>query len=129
MAASAKAKIDLSDTSLPVMDLNYLRAQTFGNLALEVEILELFLRQSTRLLLEFTDATPEKDWRDYARALKASAQNIGALRVSVLAAELEDCARDKGRQGAKKLLDAFHNAVSSLNDEIRTHLKNFAPAH
>lgn len=120
----------LKKSSLPILDLAYLRRQTLGNAALEVEMLELFLRQSTRLLSEFNAKTPVKEWRNYARALKGSSQSIGALQVAHLAAQIEDCSEARQSDETALLLDALGDAVRIVNGSISEHLKtNSAAAH
>jgi HPt (histidine-containing phosphotransfer) domain-containing protein len=113
-------------SSVPVMDLAYLHQQSYGNAALEMEILELFLRQSTRLLVELSEGLKQKYWRDYARALKGSAYNVGALQVAQAAEQVERCCPDTNTAGTRKLLQALECAIVKVNGLIRQYLQTAA---
>jgi HPt (histidine-containing phosphotransfer) domain-containing protein len=108
---------------VPVIDLAYLHQQSYGNVALETEILELFLRQSTRMLLELNEGLKQKQWRDYARTLKGSAYSVGALQVAQFAERIEHCCPDTNIAGTKKLLQLLEHAVVKVNELIRQYLQ------
>ena len=108
---------------VPVIDLAYLHQQSYGNVALETEILELFLRQSTRLLFELNEGLKQKQWRDYARTLKGSAYSIGALQVAHVAEKIERCCPDTNLAGTKNLLQLLECAVVKVNELIRQYLQ------
>jgi HPt (histidine-containing phosphotransfer) domain-containing protein len=108
---------------VPVIDLAYLHQQSFGNTALETEILELFLRQSTRLLVDLNEGLKQKQWRDYARTLKGSAYSVGALQVAQVAEQVERCCPDTSMAGTRKLLQALENAIVKVNGLIRQYLQ------
>ncbi len=112
---------DFAAADLPVLDLAYLRQQTYGNAALEIEMLELFLRQSDNLLNELA-GSGRKEWRIYARVLKSSAHSIGALAVANIASQAEGVC-DKAPARMEALLKSLESAVRKTNEHIRQHLK------
>lgn len=65
----------------PIIDLDHLRVYTAGDIAMEGEILGLFMQQieSWGPLVEF-DAQ-DMAWRDAAHTLKGAARGVGAWRV------------------------------------------------
>lgn len=117
-----------ADRAMPVMDLAYLHQQSYGNTALETEILELFLRQSTRLLVELNEGLKQKQWRDYARALKGSAYTVGALQVAQAAEQIEHCCPDTNAAATKKLLQVLEQAIHKVNELIRQYLQTATAA-
>ena len=79
------------DANRPV-DLVHLSRITFGDRALEREVLGLFLRQSVIQLDRLKCARTVEGFGSAAHLLKGSAQGIGASRVAVLASEAESMA-------------------------------------
>jgi HPt (histidine-containing phosphotransfer) domain-containing protein len=73
---------------MPV-DLTHLRRFTLGNVALEREVLELFVEQAPKTLERMQLAQTERAWRDAAHTLKGSAAAIGATAIARTAAEAE----------------------------------------
>jgi HPt (histidine-containing phosphotransfer) domain-containing protein len=69
----------------PPIDREHLTRYTFGNLDLELEVLDLFARQAPTTLAALSAAPTDKAWRDAAHALKGSARAVGAWRVAALA--------------------------------------------
>ena len=67
------------------MNFAYLHSQTFGDMALEAELLQLFLDQARRLVPTLPERAAS-DQADTAHLLKGSARAIGA---SAIAAALE----------------------------------------
>jgi hypothetical protein len=110
-------------SGVPVMDLAYLHQQSYGNAALETEILELFLRQSTRLIVDLNEGLKQKQWRDYARTLKGSAYSVGALQVAHVAEQIEHCCPDISAASTKKLLQMLESAILKVNELIRQYLQ------
>ena len=86
----------LRETSHPEagrpVDLVHLSRVTFGDRALEREVLGLFLRQSVIQLDRLKCARTVEGFGSAAHLLKGSAQGIGAARVAVLASEAESMA-------------------------------------
>jgi HPt (histidine-containing phosphotransfer) domain-containing protein len=94
----------------PILDLDHLRRQTFGDVALERELLALFNEQCTRLLPVISGADPSGDRAVAVHTFKGSARAIGAWRVASLA-ELLEAALDEGEQSATRLVPAFTAAL------------------
>ncbi len=82
-----------------VLDLTHLVRQTLGDTALEREILQLFLRQSTSLLQGLENPQSPERQRLAAHTLKGSARAVGAWRVAE-AAESVEVRPDAGALGA-----------------------------
>ncbi len=81
------------------IDLVHLAAQTMGDKGLEIEVLEMFSRQSRRILQDMSGAAPEA-LAAAAHRLKGSARGVGAFRVADAAARLEENATDPTRLAA-----------------------------
>ncbi|MBZ9653350.1 Hpt domain-containing protein [Phyllobacterium lublinensis] len=75
------------------IDLVHLTRETFGNRALEIEILNLFSRQTCGIVDRLAQANPDERAR-LARSLKGSAQAIGAFRVAEIAEAIEQAPAD-----------------------------------
>jgi HPt (histidine-containing phosphotransfer) domain-containing protein len=73
------------------VDLDHLKRMTLGEAALEREVLELFLKQTSRLLTELADQPAQAG--ALSHMLKGSARAIGAFRLADQAAALEQIAR------------------------------------
>jgi hypothetical protein len=71
-----------------VIDFEHLAGMTFGETALEREVLTLFDRQADLLLSRMRDAPPAVA-AAYAHTLKGSARGIGAWRVAEAAGAVE----------------------------------------
>jgi len=101
------------------IDLVHLARHTFGDKALEQEVLALFLSQSVMLTERLDRARDERAWREAAHTLKGSARGIGASRVARLAEEVERHAADRSSSGACAALVALFAAVTEANAAIR----------
>ncbi len=78
----------------PLIDRAYLDLQTFGDVALADELLDLFARQCTTLVPRIADVSrPAIERADLAHTLKGSALGIGAARVGRCAAAIEGALR------------------------------------
>lgn len=65
----------------PVVDLDHLARYTGGDPALDAEVLQLFLDQSTTLMRQLRgvlDTRDQKNWREIVHGLKGAARGIGA---------------------------------------------------
>lgn len=79
--------------SLRPLDLVYLSHQTFGDRALEVELLTLFERQARQIMAQIamsTAATNPGLRQDLVHTLKGSARAVGARQVAASAQDYED---------------------------------------
>jgi HPt (histidine-containing phosphotransfer) domain-containing protein len=98
----------------PVIDLVHLSRQTLSDQALEVEILDLFDRQSARIVAQLREAGDGdgKVCGDLAHMLRGSALAVGAGRVARLAQIYEArCAEATCGPGAAAALEALAAAV------------------
>ncbi|MGD9802750.1 MAG: Hpt domain-containing protein [Hyphomicrobiaceae bacterium] len=119
MATSAAASAATEAIGVvPAVDHAHLARYTFGNKALEVEVLNLFADQAPLYLTNLRDARSEKDWRDAAHTLKGSARAVGAMRVAELA-ERAEALRSSADMAARAMaIDALAEAL----DEARQHI-------
>ena len=73
------------------LDLDHLRRMTSGDKELEREVLEMFLKQTSRLVAALADRPAEAG--TLLHTLKGSARAIGAFRVADAADAMEEAAR------------------------------------
>ena len=93
----------------PPLDLEHLSRHTFGDRALEREVLQLFCSQSALHLEGLGKAASLSAWREAAHSLKGSAQAIGAFRVAEAAARAEalrDISLDAARSSCLREIEA-----------------------
>lgn len=89
------------------IDLEHLARQTFGDRALEGEVLALFSRQAAAIGARMATASPEER-SILAHTLKGSARSIGAFRVAEQAERIEAAPSDAG------VLEALSAALSEV---------------
>ncbi len=104
------------------IDHAHLARYTFGNRALEIEVLHLFADQAPDYLEGLRTAQSEKAWRDAAHTLKGSARAVGAFRVADRA-ERAEALRASPDQGARR--DAV-DAIAEALAEARRHIEALA---
>lgn len=75
------------------VDLVHLSRQTFGDRALEREVLALFVTQSSTCIRRLERAATADARFEIAHTLKGSARSVGAWRVAEAAGALESAAR------------------------------------
>ena len=83
-----------------LLDLTHLARQTFGDRALEREVLALFEQQCVRLLPLIVAGEDLTERADAAHTLKGAARAVGAWRIASLAGTLEE-ALDEGGPGGR----------------------------
>ncbi|WP_223612938.1 Hpt domain-containing protein [Phyllobacterium calauticae] len=93
------------------IDLVHLTRETFGNRALETEILSLFSRQISGIVNRLSQANADERVR-LAKSLKGSARAVGAFRVADLAESIEQS------PGNTKLLSELHPEIDDVRDYI-----------
>jgi HPt (histidine-containing phosphotransfer) domain-containing protein len=93
------------------IDLVHLAGQTMGDKALETEVLQMFARQSRRLVQDMAAADPAAR-RMSAHRLQGSAKGVGAFRVAAVAEALEAQPEDTA------LLASLHAAVVEAENFI-----------
>lgn len=104
----------------PVLDLVHLSRQTFGDHALETELLTLFDRQAEQFAARL--AAPcvagESGWRaDLAHTLKGSARAVGAFGLGAAAEAYESSLRS-GDPCADALQERLAAAIGTVRAEI-----------
>jgi len=109
----------VSPQSEPAIDLVHLARQTMDDPALEIELLEMFERQSARLVEQLKQCDPADVVRrsEIAHKLRGSALALGATRVASAARAFEDCCA-RGDSRSERLIPALEAAVSEARAEI-----------
>ena len=104
----------------PAIDLVHLARQTMDDPALEMELLEMFDRQSARMVAQLTgaDRVGVAQQAILAHKLLGSALALGARRVAGAALALEDCCLAAGAD-CQRLGEALARAVGEARAEIR----------
>ena len=112
-AKSAASKFE------PAIDLVHLARQTMDDPALENELLEMFDRQSGRIVDELTkmDQGGATAGADLAHKLRGSALSLGAHRVASAAQAFEECCLAGGADQAR-LLQVLGQVVAEARAEI-----------
>jgi len=75
---------------LPILDESHLKRQTMNDPALEVEILSLFINEAERLVRQIEETANVAKRVERFHALKGLARNVGALKLAMIAASLEN---------------------------------------
>jgi HPt (histidine-containing phosphotransfer) domain-containing protein len=99
----------------PALDLEHLRRFTLGDLGLELEILELFIKQAPITLDALQAAVADRDWKIAAHTLKGSARAVGAWRVARLAEAAEGMSRRRDPAGCKAAVRGLSDALSEAS--------------
>ncbi len=89
-----------------------LHRRTFGNPALEVEILALFAAEADRLLRQIENAPDPQIRGDRLRAMRALAGNTGAVRLAHVARSLETAG--PAEPDLRPLRDAVDEVIAYL---------------
>lgn len=110
------------------LDLAHLAAQTADDLALQRELLELFMRQSPIALgqvRKFVSGDPRAA-KEAAHKLKGSARAIGAFTVANAADDVERTFGSAENVAALKSLEA---SLDEAFTAIKAYMKALAPGH
>ena len=109
------------------LDLVHLSAQTFGDRALERELLELFEQQCRRLLPAIAGRNAIMARADAAHTLKGAARAVGAERVAAIADAIEATV-ERGCEAASllRLVDELDLAVDEATVAIRSRQQDAA---
>lgn len=123
--ASPEGLAPVLDAVRPVLDRAYLARFTFGNPALEREVLRLFADQAPRYIEDLAAAADAKAWREAAHTLKGSAAAVGAKDVAHLAALAERLLCDAAAalpacSDRDQAIGALRSAVAAACREIAT---------
>jgi HPt (histidine-containing phosphotransfer) domain-containing protein len=107
-----------ADLSEPV-DLQHLRRYTFGDQALEKEILSLFMTQLPETIAALRAATNQKDWKVAAHTLKGSCRTVGAFRLGDIAQNAEKLAFNAGSEACTEAISRIELATAEACAFIR----------
>lgn len=109
-------------SSAAPVDLAHLARYTGGDSAIDREILELFVRQSSTLLAQLADARDAKAWHDIAHSLKGAARGIGAFALADVAAEAEPLDPATQRAQTEALLPRLRAGTQAVQAFIEAYL-------
>jgi HPt (histidine-containing phosphotransfer) domain-containing protein len=105
----------------PAIDLVRLARHCLGDQDLELELLEMFDRQATRIIAQLTEVASHnfKVSADLAHTLKGSALAVGANQVARAAGRLEAlCDDSPGQSALAAALASLAAAVSEAREAI-----------
>jgi HPt (histidine-containing phosphotransfer) domain-containing protein len=108
-AAGAATRIE------PALDLDHLRRFTLGDQSLELEILDLFIKQAPITLEALETAVADRDWKIAAHTLKGSARAVGAWRVARVAETAEGMSRRRNPAGCKAAVRELSAALAEAS--------------
>lgn len=117
--ASSELQLPASPFSEVPIDHVHLARYTFGNRALEIEVLHLFADQAPDYLEGLRNAVTEKAWRDAAHTLKGSARAVGAFRVADRAERAEALKTSIDQRARLAAIEAIAEALL----EARCHIQ------
>ena len=115
--AGADAVPGAARDRLPI-DRVHLARYTLGNLALEIEILDLFAMQAPETLAQLSSARTEKAWRDAAHTLKGSARAVGATKVGECAERAEALKAGASEIARRGAIEALRGALDEAKQYI-----------
>lgn len=107
-----------ADGCVRPIDRKHLARYTLGNVALEEEILGLFLEQLPKSIASLRTATTDRDWVVAAHTLKGSSRCVGAWR---LARTGEQAERLGGIANRRACLEAVLR-IEAAADEARAYI-------
>lgn len=121
-AVSSTAHRSAQSSRERAIDLVHLSRMTFGDRALEREVLSLFARQAAQLAGKIENAEREA-MGALAHTLKGSASGVGAWSVARAATELEERGREGGDLGpaVRHLRGAVDEACALAESLLRSH--------
>lgn len=108
----------MSSTSPEMIDRAALARNTFGDPALQAEVLRLFLDQSAALIAGLKKAGTGDEWKAAAHKLKGSALGVGAGVVAKLAAQAEHLVFEADEEWKRQAILPLGEAITATNGEI-----------
>jgi HPt (histidine-containing phosphotransfer) domain-containing protein len=102
-----------------IFDQKHLRQYTGEDLALQRELVNLFLGHFAPVRTQFDAACSAQDWKFAAHSLKGSARSIGALRVAAVAEKLDTMDFEEPRNRKTRLLDDLDTAMAAFAAEVK----------
>ncbi len=118
--ASPELQVPVPRRGEAPIDHVHLARYTFGNRALEIEVLHLFADQAPDYLEGLRNAETEKAWRDAAHTLKGSARAVGAFRVADRAERAEALKACPDQQARLAAIEAIAEALAEARHHIQT---------
>ena len=109
----------------PIFDRDAALARLGGDEALLKEVCEIFLGDYAAQTNEIEKALSASDFTQVKRgfhSLKGAAANIGAERLSKLAAALEQQASENDKSGVIENLEFFRDCSKGLSEELKKFL-------
>ena len=104
--------------SAPV-DIEHLRRYTFGDQALEKEILSLFLGQLPATMAALRNAASQRDWKVAAHTLKGSCRAVGAIKLGDIAQDVERLPYGSDSEACNAAIAKLEEAASEARDFIQ----------
>lgn len=115
------------DCPWPV-DRTHLARYTLGDVALEREVLQLFMAETPQRVGSLKTARSEKEWKMAAHTLKGSARAIGAWKLSKLAQHAERFSGPKDGAACTEVICQLEEAVADVESYIaREYYPSSAP--
>ena len=102
-----------------VFDKAHLSHYTLGDVALEQEIISLFLVQLPTTVDLIRQAKTPAEWKLAAHTLKGAAAAVGAQRLRSIAADLELLSVATGSVVKERHLSALAEAIEEFRDVVR----------
>jgi HPt (histidine-containing phosphotransfer) domain-containing protein len=121
MAASNQLRVAGAAEPPAAIDDDHLARMTLGDRALEREVLEIFLRQTTIMIERIVGAEPSLA-AAAAHTLMGSARGIGAWRVAQAAERLEQAAGQASAAALDEAVDALQAATVEAGAAINARL-------
>ena len=112
----------LTPPATGAVDFAFLVAQTFADVDLEREILELFVAQARKVVPGLPGLTP-KGQADIAHLLKGSARGIGAWDAAEAASRYEAAAPDERHLAFLELESVFEATGLAIDARLATLLR------
>ena len=104
------------------VDFEHLKTYTAGDVAVEKEVLGLFVHQVELWIRMLEGSADDEIWRDAAHSLKGSARGIGAWKVAELCETAEALATDVESSERNRVLEDIKAAIVDVVECIDTHL-------
>jgi len=102
------------------VDLNHLRRYTFGDQALEKEILSLFLVQLVETIRSLREAASQPDWKIAAHTLKGSCRAVGAFQLGDLAQEAEHLGYGTDSEARAEAVTRIEDAAGGVRSFLKS---------
>ncbi len=122
LASSAALQRPIKASVDRAIDLVHLSRMTFGDRALEREVLQLFARQSAQIVAKLATASAA-EMSPLAHTLKGSAAGVGAWSVADAAGAVERASQspDQIDRTVGRLREAVAEACSLVEDLLGSH--------